>query len=243
MPMGSRPLDQSQSIAWLVTRTQPCEAGNGGTSGNPCTATPPVKYFGRYSTPSGPGSYPSTCRNTVYRPVGVVPATRPVLASSTHSVRPSRTRNTTCRARLTSISVPPVLRGFGRCAPASTRLVSGPSTPSRSSPASFWNAVSACTVADPYRPSGVPSQYPRPASRCCTARTSGPLAPGRSRSGRGDADGLGTGGLDPDGEAGRLDPDGEAGRLDPDGEAGRLDPDGEAGRLDPDGEAGRLDPD
>src|SRR5205823_2812399 len=124
MPMGSRPLDQSQSIAWLVTRTQPCEAGNGGTSGNPCTATPPVKYFGRYSTPSGPG---------------------------------------------------------------------------------------------PYRPSGVPSQYPRPASRCCTARTSGPLAPGRSRSGRGDADGLGTGGLDPDGEAGRLDPDGEVGAAAADG--------------------------
>ena len=38
---------QSMSMAGMLTRTQPCEAGYAGTEPSPCTARPPSKYFGR----------------------------------------------------------------------------------------------------------------------------------------------------------------------------------------------------
>jgi len=48
VPIGRMLLFHMKSIAAFETRTQPCEAGYGGTSVYPCTAIPVlVKYFGR----------------------------------------------------------------------------------------------------------------------------------------------------------------------------------------------------
>ena len=47
MPIGISPASQMKSIAVVLTRTQPCDAGWFGMLFDPCTATPPTKYFGR----------------------------------------------------------------------------------------------------------------------------------------------------------------------------------------------------
>ena len=45
--IGIRSAPQMKSIAGTLRRTQPCDAGYSGMLFDPCTATPPRKYFGR----------------------------------------------------------------------------------------------------------------------------------------------------------------------------------------------------
>ena len=52
MPWGIISFVQIQSIAVVVRRTHPWEAGYSGMLFEPCTATPPLKYLGRYNSPS-----------------------------------------------------------------------------------------------------------------------------------------------------------------------------------------------
>ena len=47
VPMAATPLDHSMSMAELVTRAQPCDAGWAGMLPEPWMAMPPLKYLGR----------------------------------------------------------------------------------------------------------------------------------------------------------------------------------------------------
>src|ERR1700759_2994526 len=58
-------------MALLETRAQPCDAAYGGRLFSPCTAIPPLKYFGRHSSPSGEIRRPSIWRLTLNLPDGV----------------------------------------------------------------------------------------------------------------------------------------------------------------------------
>jgi hypothetical protein len=69
--MAAAPLLHSMSMAELVTRAQPCDAGWAGMLPEPWMAMPPVKYLGRYRVPSGASRTPSTSRWTANCPVGV----------------------------------------------------------------------------------------------------------------------------------------------------------------------------
>ena len=60
------------SMAAIDTRTQPCDAGYGGTAVYPWSAIPLyVKYFGRYSSPRWDTRQSSIWRKISKRPVGV----------------------------------------------------------------------------------------------------------------------------------------------------------------------------
>ena len=47
VPIAIAPVDQIMSMAALVTREHPWDAGVAGMLPEPCTAMPPLKYFGR----------------------------------------------------------------------------------------------------------------------------------------------------------------------------------------------------
>src|SRR3546814_11837389 len=86
--MLARPLDQSRSIAALVTRAQPCDAGWAGIEPAPWMAMPPLKYLGRYRVPRGAWRSPSISRSTAKDPTGVVATAVPPLGAASASPLP-----------------------------------------------------------------------------------------------------------------------------------------------------------
>src|SRR5688572_8247356 len=111
---GARFADHTKSMAALVRRTQPCDAGYGGTDDEPWMAMPSGwKYRGRYRRLRSPSRMPSISRVNVNRPVGVsarywLPSymygfSVPVDVLNTHWTWPPRTTNTTWRDLSTSM--------------------------------------------------------------------------------------------------------------------------------------------